>query len=190
MIVIDNILVDKSIIDVPFLCDTKACKGSCCTFPGGSGAPLAESEIQDLLQSSGIAQEYLTESSRQYISEHGAYYQLEDGDYAVTCIEEKDCVFVYYEDEIAKCALEKAYHDGKTSFRKPLSCHLYPIRVADFGGPYLYYDVFEGCRPALSHGKITNVRVFEMLKEPLIRAFGENWYRNLLSYALQQTDDD
>jgi hypothetical protein len=187
MFTIDNILLDENIVSKKFLCDANACKGSCCTFPGGSGAPVLPEEVELIEDSLEVAAEYLAEYSLKEIEERGTV-QFVDGEYETTCIDEKDCVFVYYEDSIAKCAIEKAFHEGKTTFRKPISCWLYPIRLADFGGDYLYFDDFEGCKPALAHGQKHNVTVFEMLEEPLTQVYGKEWYAKLKEFAKKQKE--
>lgn len=108
------------------------------------------------------------------------------GDHTTLCIDDADCVFVFYEDGAAKCAIERAFFNGETSFRKPISCHLFPARVADFGGPYIYYEEIPECRPALENGKHTGVRAYQMLRDSLTRAFGEEWYGRLTAFAEQQ----
>jgi hypothetical protein len=178
MFLIDNILVDERVIATPFLCDTARCKGACCTVKGGQGAPLLDEEIPDLERSVKAASRYLTEKSNAAIAARGAF-EGEPGAYTTQCIDDADCVFVFYEGDVAKCSIEKAYFEGQSDFRKPLSCHLFPIRIADFHGPYLYYDEFDECAPALERGAKTNTRIPEAVREALIRAFGEEWYAKL-----------
>lgn len=178
MILIENILLDEQLISTPFLCDLHKCKGACCTVKGGQGAPVLDSEVEEIHNAIPAATKYLTQRSKEILRRQGAIEGTE-GDYMTVCIDDADCVFVYYENDIAKCAIEKAYFAGETSFRKPLSCHLFPIRIADFHGPYLYYDEFEGCEPALKHGKKHGTHIPEAVKEALIRAFGEEWYGTL-----------
>ena len=91
----------------------------------------------------------------------------------------KECVFVYFEDDIAKCAIETAYWEGKTDFQKPISCHLFPIRVSDFGGDVLRFEKFDECKPAFAAGKNNNITVVEYCEEPLNRLYGKNWYSQL-----------
>jgi hypothetical protein len=184
MIAIDAILLDDAIVQQPFLCNTTACKGACCTVKGGEGAPLLDSEVQDVESAVEVAWEYLPERSRKEITKQGAVAGTA-GDYSTQCIEDRDCVFVYYENgsDVARCAIEKAFLDGKTSFRKPLSCHLFPIRVADFNGPYLYYDVFPECAPALKHGAYHRVHIYECVKDALVRLYGEQWFEKLRQFA-------
>jgi Protein of unknown function (DUF3109) len=180
MILIDTILMDDAIITTPFLCDTKQCKGACCTVKGGQGAPVLDSEVEEIQRAIKPASKYLTTRSKEEIRQYGAI-EGSEGDYTTRCIEDRDCVFVFYEENIAKCAIERAWFNNESSFRKPLSCHLFPIRLSDFNGPYLYYDEFPECAPALAHGTRHDVRMPETVKDALIRAFGEEWYAKLQS---------
>ncbi|GAB1370877.1 DUF3109 family protein [Candidatus Kapaibacterium sp.] len=180
MILIDKILVDEKISTTNFRCDLSKCKGACCTFPGEYGAPVLEEEIKPMMDALPYALEYLSEKSRKIIEEQG--FVTGTGDYYHTnCINKRDCVFVYYHDDIALCALEKAYLEGKTKFIKPVSCHLFPIRVGSFGGKYLYYEKIKECDPALTNGKRTGEKIYHTVKEALIRSFGEAWYNNYVT---------
>lgn len=188
MIVIDNILVDEQVLNTPFLCDLTACRGACCTMKGGAGAPLLDDEVQMVHDAVLPASKYLATRSLEALAADNPVVGTQ-GDYTTLCIDDADCVFVFYEQGIAKCAIERAHANGETSFRKPLSCHLFPARVADFGGPYIYYEEIPECRPALAHGRATGVTAFEMLKEPLERAFGEEWYAQAADFVQQQRDN-
>lgn len=183
MFIIDNILADERIVTQHFLCDTNQCKGACCTVKGGVGAPLLDNEVNEIQTILPLVLPILSERNKSEISNFGAVEGAE-GEFTTRCIEDKDCVFVYYESgkDIAKCSIEKMYFAGKTTFRKPLSCHLFPLRIADFNGPYLYFEDFEGCDSALQNGNKKNVLVYESVKEALIRAFGEDWTKKLHDY--------
>src|SRR6185295_20146591 len=133
MFKIENILIDEEVLEAKFSCDLKECKGACCTFPGENGAPLQENEINDIKRIFPVAKKYLSKRSLDLISNEGFFVE-KNGEYSTNCIEKKDCVFVYYEGDVAKCSIEKAYFNDNTNFRKPISCHLFPIRVGDFGG--------------------------------------------------------
>lgn len=182
MIVVQDIALDEHILTQAFACDLKACKGACCTLSGGTGAPLRELELASIEAAKGPALEYLTAESREHIAKHG-WLVGEHGNRTVGCIDDAQCVFVFFDDGIARCALERAYLDGKTEFRKPISCHLFPIRVADFGGPYLYYDVFTECRPAIPNGQALNLKVKDITRDALIREYGEEWVAELEEVA-------
>lgn len=179
---IDDIAVDSSLLTRKFACDLLKCKGACCSLPGGRGAPLLDSEIPEIEAALPEVLPILSEEKRKLISESG-FYEGPRGDYATTCVEDEDCVFVYRENGIAKCAIERAYNDGKVSFRKPVSCHLYPIRVGRFGGDILRYHELPECDPAVRKGESENVGVVEFLKTALTRLYGEQWYNKLEIYA-------
>jgi hypothetical protein len=181
MILINNILLDEEILEARFACDLSKCKGACCTFPGKLGAPVLDEEVDAINKSIKNVWDYLPEVARQEIKKRGAV-EGTPGQYSTVCINDRDCVFVYYEGDVAKCALEKAYFDGKNDFRKPVSCHLYPIRVTDFGGKYLYYSKISECKPAVEHGEKENIAMPDYLKDALTRAFGEEWYEELKAY--------
>ena len=188
MISIDNVLIDEDIINKNFSCDLKKCKGACCTLPGGSGAPLLKHEIELIRNSFNSAKKYLNEKSINAI-EHYNFFEMDDGEAYTTCIDNKDCVFVFYEGDVAKCSLERAYFDNKSDFRKPLSCHLFPIRIGSFNGPYLYYDKFKECDPALIKGDKTKTKIFQNVKDALVREYGEDFYKKLEAY-LEHINND
>jgi hypothetical protein len=181
MILIEKILLDEDILNSRFLCDLTKCKGACCTFPGEKGAPVKDSEVQIMHHCLEAASEYLSERNLKYIEKFGII-EGEKGDYTTVCIKKRDCVFVYFENGIAYCALERAYLDGKTDFRKPISCHLFPVRVGNFNGDYLYYSKIDECKPALDRGKANEVHLTQCVKDALIRAYGGKWYQILEDY--------
>lgn len=175
-----DVLVDESIATTQFACDLAACQGACCTMPGGRGAPLEEAEVAHIERSTDAALPYLSERNRRTIAAMGAV-EGSPGDRATRCIDNRDCVFVFYQGEVAKCALEQAYFDGKSAFRKPLSCHLFPIRASElFGGEVLRYERISECRPALVNGTRQNVPLYIFLKDALVRAYGRKFYRELV----------
>ena len=181
MYLVDNILIDPEIAETRFACDLPDCKGGCCTFPGDWGAPIKDSEVEILKQCVPAVTKYLSEKSVETIEKCGVVQGVQ-GDYSTTCIEHKDCVFVYYEGDIAKCSIEKAFLNGETIFRKPISCHLFPIRVEDKAMPYLYFSYFEECKPALVKGKEENIFLLTSVQEALCRSYGELWYDTLSIY--------
>ncbi|HRK59142.1 MAG TPA: DUF3109 family protein [Candidatus Kapabacteria bacterium] len=183
MFLIDSILIDERIITDQFLCDTQQCKGACCTLSGGGGAPLRESEVRQIESALPHALTYLTNESAEYIRVHGFVQTNDDGSLETHCIDNTDCVFVYYDNNIAKCSLEKAYNNELTTFKKPISCHLFPLRVRNFGGDFLSYEPFDECHEAIENGKKNNVAIVHFLKEPIIRLYGEQWYNRLLTHA-------
>ena len=182
LFVIENVAVDGSLVERKFACDLLKCKGACCSLPGGRGAPLLDSEIPEMEAVLPEVLPLLSEEKRRVIEKSG-FYEGPRGDYATTCVDDEDCVFVYRENGIAKCAIERAFNDGKTGFRKPISCHLYPIRINRFGGDILRYHEIAECKPAVKKGESENVGVIEFLKIPLTRMYGEEWYGKLEIYA-------
>ncbi|MFZ1081467.1 MAG: DUF3109 family protein [Candidatus Kryptoniota bacterium] len=178
LVVLDNVVIEGNLLDRKFACDVLKCKGACCSLPGGRGAPLLDSEIEQIERVLPEVLSMLSEEKKKVIEEFG-FYEGESGDYATTCVDDKDCVFVYREKGIAKCAIEREFNDGKTNFRKPISCHLYPIRVNKFGGDILRYHEIAECKPAIKRGETENIDVIEFVKDALIRLYGEEWYDKL-----------
>lgn len=175
---VGDVLVREEIANTPFNCNLAKCKGACCTIDSKLGAPLAKEEIKIIGKILDVVFFYLPEGHRVEIEKEG-FYDIIDGEYLIKSINNKACVFVYYENNIAKCAIERAFLDGKTDFKKPISCHLFPIRVSDFGGDILKFEKFEECEPAIESGKINNTTVAEFCKEPLERLYGKKWYSQL-----------
>jgi hypothetical protein len=183
--VIDGVAVEGSLFTRRFACDVLKCKGACCSLPGGRGAPLLNSEIEQISDSLPAVLPLLSDEKRDIIKRIG-FFEGEPGDYATTCIDDRDCIFVYREEEVAKCALERAFNDGKSSFRKPISCHLYPIRVNRFGGDVLRYHEIPDCRPAVARGESENIKVFEFVRTALVRQYGEDWFSKLAETAASE----
>ncbi len=183
MIEIDGILVEKSILTNFFLCDVSRCKGSCCTFPGEFGAPLNEDEVPILDEHVDIVKHDLSQKSLNWIANNGTS-ENHFGRYTTVCINKRDCVFVYYDKDIALCAIEKEFLANKTDFRKPISCWLFPIRVAYHKNiMYLYYEEIPECSDAIKNGKKEKVKIYQSLKYPLISFLGEEWYQKLTNKA-------
>jgi len=181
MIAIDKTLISEDILEKKFVCDLNACKGACCVA-GDSGAPLDKEELAILDSILEDVKPYMVKKGIKAIEKHGAYVIDEDGDYTTTLVSEKaECAFVYFDEtKTAKCAIEKAYYDGKVSWKKPISCHLYPIRISKLkkydAVNYSHWDV---CKPACKCGSELNVPVYKFLKEPLIRKYGKAWFSQL-----------
>ena len=175
---VNDIMVRNEIADTPFICDLNKCKGGCCTFESKYGAPLMQDEIGKIDSILDIVMNYLTQRNIDEIEENGFYIE-EDGELLISSIDNKECIFVYYDNGIAKCSIEKAFVEGKTDFKKPISCHLFPIRISDFGGDVLRFEKFEECKPALEKGAGENVTVAEFCEEALERHYGKQWYSDL-----------
>ncbi len=175
MFIIGEAVIEDDVARERFACNLAECKGACCTLPGGRGAPLADSELDELQRAAPHALVYLSERHRQTIGREG-YMEGVPGSMATVCIDDRDCVFVFYEDGIARCALEKAYLGGATTWRKPISCHLFPIRISQGSREKLRYERLPECAPARKHGLTTGTPLFEYLKDALVRTYGEGWY--------------
>jgi hypothetical protein len=156
---------------------------------GGAGAPLLEEEVDSIREVVGNVLHHLPEGSREILSKHDPV-EGPAGDRSVLCIDDAECVFVYYDNDVAKCAIEKAYFAGEVAFRKPLSCHLFPIRVANFGGPYLHYEVIDECEPGRALGEQLGLPLVETLREALTRAYGEHMYARILAASRGEEGGD
>jgi hypothetical protein len=178
---LNNITIEKEIIEDKFACDLSKCKGTCCTFPGAYGAPVLDSEIEQLTKAKYIVWDIIPDKAKKKILKSGVY-EGKPGNYTTVCINKRDCVFVYYHDDIALCAIEKAYFEHKIDFRKPLSCHLFPIRIRKNGNDVLHYQQIEECKPAVIKGLKDETYLHQFLKDALIRTYGDEFYTNLLNY--------
>ena len=180
MIQVGEILVSDDIKEVEFVCHLEKCKGACCV-EGELGAPLEEEELPLMGQIQEAVASYLTEDGKKAIAEQGPYVLDEDGDFSTPTVGGKECAYAHYDEKgILKCGIEEAYLDGKTTFRKPISCHLYPIRVTRKKGfEAVNYDKWSICSDACKLGKLMGVPLYKFLKDPLIRKYGEGWYNEL-----------
>lgn len=184
MIMIDDILISDDVLEKKFVCNLAACKGACC-IEGDSGAPLEENEAQLIENHLDKILPYLTEKGREALIKNGAYLLEEDDEYtgiATTLIDGGPCAYItYLEDGVTvSCGIEHAWKDGKIPFRKPVSCHLYPVRIKHFDEmTAVNFDEWEICDPACALGDKLQVPVYQFVKEALIRKFGEEFYEVL-----------
>lgn len=180
MILIDNTCISDDVADKMFVCDLEKCKGACCV-EGDLGAPLEEAELAILEEIYEKVKPYLSPEGIKAIEEQGKYIKDWEDDYSTTTIGDKECAYaIYDENKILKCGIEQAYLDGKISWKKPISCHLYPIRITKYESYHaLNYDRWSICSDACSLGEKLGVPVYKFLKEPLVRAYGEEWYATL-----------
>jgi hypothetical protein len=185
MLYIDKRLVDHDIINSNFCCDLGKCNGACCTFPGERGAPLQDHEVPLLVEAYNIVKDLLPAKALEVIKQNGVY-EGHKGDYTTVCINKRDCVFVYYEGSVAKCAIEKGYFEGRLSFRKPISCHLFPIRVTKMPAEHLYYERIPECGTAITNGNTNKIQLIDCVRDAIVREFGEDFYVSLKDYSLQQ----
>ncbi|WP_321425133.1 DUF3109 family protein [uncultured Bacteroides sp.] len=180
MIQIDDTIISLDVFKEKFLCNLDACKGECC-IEGDAGAPLEESEVEQLKKVLPVIWKDLSPEAQAVIEKQGVCYKDEDGDLVTSIVNGKDCVFTCYDEKgCCYCAIEKAYRDGKVDFYKPVSCHLYPIRVQNYSEfRAVNYHRWSVCKAAVLLGEKEDVPVYKFLKEPLIRKFGEEWYTEL-----------
>ena len=180
MIQIDDTIISMDCQSEKFCCDLEACKGECC-IEGDAGAPVELDEVAELEEALPKVWNELSASAQAVIDRQGVVYTDRDGDLVTSIVNGKDCVFTCYDDKgNCFCALEKAYREGRSKFYKPISCHLYPIRLKKIGDmTALNYHRWDVCRMAVEKGRQLNLPVYRFLKEPLVRRFGEAWYEEL-----------
>ncbi len=179
MFVVDDILLADEIATGSFYCNLGACKGACCVS-GDSGAPLERSELSRLEQALPVTRKYLSPEAIRLVDREGVWEDRGEGRYATRCIDSGECVFVTYEGDVAKCAIQKAFDRGRIDFPKPMSCHLFPIRADDFGTyEVLNYEWAAICDPGRVAGRNSATDVARFLEDPLVRKFGEDWYQSL-----------
>lgn len=180
MIMIDDKLVSDELFEKKFVCDLGACKGACCV-EGESGAPLEEEELDILEEIIDDVKPYMRKEGLASIEKHGLYEIDTDGEYVTPLVEGKECAYVSFDKNgTAKCAIEQAYRDGKINFPKPISCHLYPIRITELKDfTALNFHHWPICAPAHSCGAKLDVKVYRFLKEPIERKFGKLFFEKL-----------
>ncbi|MEM9362694.1 MAG: DUF3109 family protein [Bacteroidota bacterium] len=180
MFQIGKTIVSEDIMDKDFVCNLNACKGACCV-DGEYGAPLEDSETQILVDIYEKAKPFLRPEGIQAIEEQGAFLKGEDGEWETPLVDKSECAYVIFSDTgIAKCGLEEAYNAGATKWKKPISCHMYPIRIREYTEfTAVNYHKWEICDPACSLGKELEVPIYKFVREALVRKFGEQWYQEL-----------
>lgn len=179
LVEIGNTLVSLEIFTEKFCCDLSSCHGACCV-EGDAGAPVDESEIGGLEEAAETIWDQLSDDARAVIRKHGVVTVDRDGEFVTSIVNGRDCVFTCHEDGCCYCAIERACRNGGLKVQKPQSCHLYPIRVSKVGDSLaLNYHRWSICRPAVELGKRMNLPLYKFLREPLIRAFGQEWWDEL-----------
>jgi len=180
MIEVGAVLLHEDVVKENFVCNLNKCKGACC-LEGDSGAPLDAAELDILNEIYPKVKPFMTARGIATIEKNGTYVKDFEGDYTTPCVDvNKECAYVIWENGITKCAIEKAYENGAINWQKPISCHLYPIRITKYPEfDVLNYDRWSICSPACSFGSELKVHVYQFLKGPLIRKYGEDWYREL-----------
>jgi hypothetical protein len=180
MLQIGKTIVSLDLLEQEFCCDLKECKGACCV-EGDSGAPVSVDEVNQIKDLYTFYEEYLSERNRAEIQRQGFSIIDKDGDLVTPLVGNNECVFTFSDNEgITKCAIEKAYFEKNTSFRKPVSCHLFPVRITEYKRfDAVNYEQLVICKPGRNCGTVNKVPLWEYLKEPLIRKFGKRWFQEL-----------
>ncbi len=183
MIILDKTLLSDELYSERFVCDLKACKGGCCV-EGEAGAPLTEEETGILNKVLVKISPFMAPEGLAAIGQQGHWVVDRDGDLTTPLVGGKQCAYAFFDgDGVARCAIEKAFEAGLTGFRKPISCHLYPIRITEY--PHyeaLNYHRWPICKHARIKGKELNVRVVHFAREALVRKYGQKWYGELEEY--------
>ena len=180
MLQIGNILISLDIVERFFCCDLSKCLGECC-IEGDAGTPITKEEYAKLKTILPDIWDYLLPEAQNVIKEQGVGYIDEDGDLVTSIINGKNCVFTCYGNNgMCYCAIEKAYREGKTDFYKPISCHLYPLRLTEYENfTAVNYHRWKICKAAEVLGRKERIRIYQFLEAPLIRRFGKEWYDEL-----------
>lgn len=179
MFQIGNTIVSDEVLEKEFVCNLSACHGQCC-IDGDAGAPLDKEETQILDDIYDKVKPYLRPEGIESIERQGKWVIGEDQGYETPLIDGKECAYVIFDGKTALCAIEQAYNNKEIDWKKPISCHLYPIRIKEYAQfSAINYHKWYICDDACSLGKELGVTVYQFLKEPLIRKFGEEWYQEL-----------
>ena len=184
MIQIDDKLISEDLFSEEFVCNLAKCKGICCV-EGDAGAPLDEDETKILDEIYPKIKPYLRPEGIQAIEEQGTYTLDFEGDLVTPLVNNAECAYVIFDEKgYTKCAIEKAYEDGVIDWQKPISCHLYPIRITEYSNfSAINYHEWDICSDACTLGKELGVKVYQFLKKPLIRKYGDEFYQTLSEAA-------
>ncbi len=190
MFQIGKTIVSEDIIQKDFVCNLSACHGGCCV-DGDAGAPLNEAETKILEDIYAKVKPFLRPEGIAAIESQGTWVVGSDGTLETPLIDNKDCAYVIFDGKTALCGIEQAYNQGVVEWKKPVSCHLYPVRVKDFSAfAAVNYDRWDICDDACSLGKELEVPVYKFVKEALIRRFGQQWYDELELVASELKSHD
>jgi hypothetical protein len=187
MIEIGRALVSLDVLREKFCCNLPACLGNCCVH-GDAGAPLTATEAGDLEEYLEELGPFLSTDGLMAIMSQGAYVADSDGEIVTPLINHRECAYTRFREGIAYCAIEDAWGKQAVHFHKPLSCHLYPIRIKEYEGfDAVNYDIWDICKPARISGDTGGIPVYVFVREALIRKYGEEWF-NQLDYAAKNLD--
>ncbi len=177
MIEIGRTIISRDVFEKHFLCDLLKCKGACC-IEGDSGAPVTEEEAKSIEENYRHFEKFLPENHKKEIERQGFSMIDDDGDLVTPLVNNRQCAYSFYDEKgILKCSMERAHFEGKSGFRKPISCHLFPIRIKEYKRfDAVNYEQLKICKPGRKCGKSNKFPLYKFLKEPLIRRYGEEWY--------------
>jgi hypothetical protein len=185
MIQIGDKIISMELFENHFICDLRKCEGNCCIY-GDSGAPLEDNEANLLQKHRKEINHYMRAEGIRALTDQGSWIIDHDGDKVTPLVDGEECAYVYFEEGIAKCAIENAYEQGSISFQKPVSCHLYPIRVSRLkSGIALNYHRWSICEPARGLGLREGLPVFRFLREAIIRVYGQPFYEEMEAIYLE-----
>lgn len=182
MFKVENTILADDIATAKFSCDLPRCKGACCVV-GDAGAPVSKSEIPVLHKAYRLLKNELPHESVQVAERNGVVIGTESKGYEISTVGSNECIFVKHDDQgIAYCAIQKAYFEGRFNWEKPISCHLFPVRLKHIAGfDYANYEyVPKLCSAACEKGEKENTYLAEFLQKPLVRRYGEKWYQSFL----------
>ncbi len=190
MIIIDRAIVSDDIKENFFVCNLTKCKGACCV-EGDLGAPLEESELEILEKIYPQVKPYLSAEGQAVIEKEGTWVKDWEDDFSTPTIGDRECAYAIYDEKgVLKCGIEQAYRDGKIDYIKPVSCHLYPIRINKYEEfDALNYDRWSICSDACTLGNELKVPIYKFLKEPLTRKYGQDWYGELVKQIENPEED-
>lgn len=187
MMQIGKTLVSEDLLEREFVCNLSQCKGACCV-EGEAGAPLTEDELPLLKRDFDKIRPYLLAQGLEEIESQGLYVKGVDGEWETPIINGKECVYTVFDEKgHASCGIEKAFLDGKIDWKKPVSCHLYPVRVQHYSEfTAVNYHHWQICDAACHLGEELKVPIYQFVKEALVRKFGEAWYKELETEGLKK----
>jgi uncharacterized protein DUF3109 len=192
LIAIDNVLISDDVVQAKFVCDLHKCKGGCCE-DGDAGAPLEKDELKHIDENFEAIKPYLTKEGIKEIEHRGRYLYDREFGWVTPTVDSKMCAYGIRDNHgIIKCGIEQAYNDGKLDWKKPISCHLYPIRIS--GNKEFINVNYEPrevlCRAACALGKKLKLPVYQFLKEAIVRKFGNDFYDSLQKLAIEYYDGE
>lgn len=189
MFQIKDALISNDVVEKQFVCDLNKCKGACC-IKGDAGAPLTADEVKLLPEIIDKIKPYLRKEGVTAIESQGTNVIDRENETVTPLVNGEECAYVIFDGDIAKCGIEKAFQDGAVEFQKPVSCHLYPVRIRKFDRlTAVNYDTWDICAPARNNGEMLGVSVAEFVKDALIRRFGKDWYKHLTIAAKELKGD-